>query len=540
MRQVNIMIIDNEVPSESNNPFPEDVLSEISEEGKEESLQPADHEESGESLPLPDNEGGAAEGKKRGGTPQFVKFLEAFEGNSSPEEKIRLSMEFMRGALVHQGAPRFRDFWEGRKLCLPLFRENLSPKARSQLWGEYIELSSEARRLKEILDEQSAFAVEQIELAIQAIERDIEHYDTMLTHVQEVTFPYPCLSLKKKQDFYNQLQTELLLLNTLAARINGLRKEVVKTEMRIRTKNKLFERLSLCGDRVFPRRKELIKTISQEFTQDIEQFVTSHFGEQDQQGVPLYALREEIKALQSMAKVLTLNTHSFTETRLKLSGCWDKLKDLEKDRKKEIAHKKQAFKQSFDATMEKISALAEMCKGEITLEEANRQASDIAAFMRDLELGRDEVRILKEELANAKRPIADKAREEENERQRKEREVEVSRREKINAIKEQLQELISHPEKEEVDQFIAKRDQLLQEFEAVAMSKAERQIIERQFKQLKDLVNERKERLLMDLSEDDLKSLEQLKEMLGGAERASCRDQESARKLPKSTRWIWL
>ena len=151
MRQVNIMIIDNEVPSESSNPFPEDVLSEISEESKEESPQPSDHEETGESLPLSDdeggerlppsdNEGGATEGKKRGGTPQFTKFLEAFEGNSSPEEKIRLSMEFMRSALVHQGAPRFRDFWEGRKLCLPLFRENLSPKARSQLWGEYIEL----------------------------------------------------------------------------------------------------------------------------------------------------------------------------------------------------------------------------------------------------------------------------------------------------------------------------------------------------------------------------------------------------------------
>ena len=93
--------------------------------------------------------------------------------------------------------------------------------------------------------------------------------------------------------------------------------------------------------------------------------------------------------------------------------------------------------------------------------------------------------------------------------------MEVSRREKINGIKDQLQDLISHPEKEEVDQFIAKRDQLLQEFESVTMSKAEKQIIERQFKQLKDLVNERKERLLMDLSEDDLKSLEQLKEMLG-------------------------
>lgn len=502
MQQVNTMSIDNEVPDEFNQPFSEEVGSELSDAAGQESLQSPVCEEKG------------SEEKKKGGTPQFAKFLEAFEGKSAPEDKIREGIEFMRGALVSQGAPRFRDFWEGRKLCLPLFKENLSPKVRSQLWNEYIELSGEARRLKEILDEQSAFAVEQIELAIQAIERDIEHYDVMLSHVQEVVFPHSCVSLKKKQGFYSQLQKELSVLNALAAKINGLRKEVVKTEMRIRTKNKLFEQLSLCGDRVFPRRKELIKTLSQEFSQDVEQFVASHFEKEEQQGVPLYALREEIKALQSMAKVLTLNTHSFTETRLKLSGCWDKLKDLEKDRKKEFAQKKQTFKQNFDAVMEKITALAELCKGEITLAEANQQSADILAFMQGVELGREEVRSLREELANAKRPIVDKDKEEENERQRKEREAEVLRREKINGIKEQLQELLTGQDKTDIDQVVEKRDQLLQEFEAIAMSKAERQIIERQFKQVKDLINERKGRLLMNLSEDSLKLIEQLQEML--------------------------
>ena len=56
--------------------------------------------------------------------------------------------QFTRIALSQPGMPRFKDFWEGRRLCLPLFKENLTPKVRSQLWAEYIELSSEARRFK--------------------------------------------------------------------------------------------------------------------------------------------------------------------------------------------------------------------------------------------------------------------------------------------------------------------------------------------------------------------------------------------------------
>ena len=182
-----------------------------------------------------------------------------FEEESTAEGKIRLSIDFMSAALSHSGTPRFKDFWEGRRLCLPLFKENISPKVRSQLWGSYIELSTEAKRLKEILDEQSAFAIEQIELAIQGLESDLERYDHILSQSQEAPLLPECVTLKDKEEFYSQVQRELALLNTLAVRVNGMRKEVVKTEMRIRIKNKLLERLSLCGDQIFPRRKELIK-----------------------------------------------------------------------------------------------------------------------------------------------------------------------------------------------------------------------------------------------------------------------------------------
>src|ERR1700733_14369049 len=72
-------------------------------------------------------------------------------------------------------------------------------------------------------------------------------------------------TLEEKADFYTSLQAEINILNTQAARINSLRKELIKTEMRVRKKNKFFQRLSAAGDKVFPRRKELIQDVSHQF-----------------------------------------------------------------------------------------------------------------------------------------------------------------------------------------------------------------------------------------------------------------------------------
>src|SRR3989338_7910197 len=57
----------------------------------------------------------------------FAEFLAQFEQELSPEGKIRLSIDFMKEALASSGTPRFKDFWEGRKVCLPLFKENITP-----------------------------------------------------------------------------------------------------------------------------------------------------------------------------------------------------------------------------------------------------------------------------------------------------------------------------------------------------------------------------------------------------------------------------
>ena len=451
--------------------------------------------------------------EKKGGSSLFADFMRNFETESTAEGKIRLSIDFMRSALSNSGMPRFKEFWEGRKLCLPLFKENIAPKVRSQLWSSYIELSTEAKRLKEILDEQSAFAIEQIELAIQALERDLEHYELLLSQA-ETPVLLESVTLKDKEELYNQIQRELLLLNTLAARVNAMRKEVVKTEMRIRVKNKLLERLSVCGDRIFPRRKELIKNISHEFMSDVGKFIESYFQDEEFKDLHLYSLREEIKQLQSIAKILTLNTHAFTETRIKLSQCWDKIKNREKERKKETQLKRQEFKQNFDLVLEKIKSFAESCLAGMSVDESNKQADEIFGFMKTLELGRDEIRLLKDEIYKAKQGPLDRARGIELERQKKEREADTKRRSTINALKEELNSLCNQAGSLDAETLIAKRDELHRQFEEIALAKAEKQIVDRLFKQLKDIVDDKKEKTLLMLSEDDQKALEQLKAVL--------------------------
>jgi len=405
-------------------------------------------EESGEKNNLDETtqvENPVQEPGARTGSKQFLEWLELCEKEPTVEKKIRMAIDFMRLCLSSQ-TPRFKDFWESRRICLTLFKETMPVKVRSAFWSEYIELSSEARRLKQILDEQSAFAIEQIELAIQSIEGDLEHFAALLEQTSEIEM-MPSHLFKEKRVTYAAVQKELHLLSTLAARINALRKEILKTEMRIRIKNRLLERLSLCGDHIFPKRKEIMKRVSDEFLQDVKEFVQAHFQGDEVTGAPLHVLRDEIKFLQALAKQLTLNTQAFNTSREELSQCWDKIKIQDKERKQEISQKRETVKQAQAHTL-------------------------------------------------------------------KEKEEETKRREKINTLKEELSLFLAQAESQEVDTLQQRREEFATAFAELALNKVERQMIERTLKQLKDIITDKKENAILALSEDDLKSLGQLKGVL--------------------------
>ncbi len=261
----------------------------------------------------------------------FLEGLNAIEGH---EEKLLYVVDFMETTLSgHQTTPHFKSFWDARAIALTLFKENITPSERVKLWDRYTALSKESRRLKLQFDEQGAFASEQIEIAVGALEKELENPEEALAKMQEANFLDNCSTLLPKQESYYQIQRRLNLLNAQAGRITALRKELIHTEMRVRQKNKFFQRLSAAGDKVFPQRKELINQLSQQFSEDIQTFIGRHFAQEVPHDSPFF-LREEIKALQGVAKELTLNTQAFTRTRMSLSECWDKLKNFEKERKK--------------------------------------------------------------------------------------------------------------------------------------------------------------------------------------------------------------
>ncbi len=379
----------------------------------------------------------------------FIAFKKLFDDEIVTEKKLQLAIDCMANSLAQGKTPHFRSFWEARALCLPLFKDTVPSIQRLSLWNKYTDLSKEARRLKELLDEQSAFAVEQIEMAIVALE---QHIQTPSYSLEKENFfsseAFPQV-LKKDFELYLQLQVELHLLNTHATRINELRKELLKTDMRVRNKNKFFQRLSAAGDQVFPKRKELIKQVSQQFSDDVGRFITTYFAE-GYVKESFYVLREEIKRLQGLAKFLTLNTHSFTETRARLSECWDQIKAEEKERKKE----------------------------------------------------------------RTRRKVEENSKTKQEERQHKESDNHRLHREKFISLKKEAEILIQSHENIEEEDLAKQREILFEQAIVQGFGKAEKQELERILKPLRDIIADKRDKKLLSLSEDDRQALQQLKNMV--------------------------
>ena len=188
------------------NSHPTSVMSEIEGMSLEHEPQEEFASDKGEALTADDSASHEKKEMHEGYSSQFEAFKKDFDLQPDPESKLKLAIDFLEASLAQGGTPHFRSFWEVRRLCLPLFKETISPQLRSHLWTKYSEISNEARRLKEILDEQSAFAVEQIEIAIQALEQDLSPVEEQVekpTLSEEIPFP---LALKANLSLYQRLQ----------------------------------------------------------------------------------------------------------------------------------------------------------------------------------------------------------------------------------------------------------------------------------------------------------------------------------------------
>lgn len=372
----------------------------------------------------------------------FEQFQDLLLQLKKPEEKICLSLEAMRQSINDKHALRFRDFWEIKKICLPLFKESLSTCTRFRLWKEYVDISTEGKNLKDRLDEQSAFIVEQLDLAISALEKDLQDKEQIMT---QLAGQLVLENLPLSATSYDTLQQELYWLGTMASRTNALRKEILKTEMRARLKNKLFERLSKVGDHIFPRRKELIKQVSEQFLKDVEAFAKAAFLDT----APLFGIKADIKAFQSLAKKLTLDTQGFNQTRKILSECWDHVK------KKEEIHRQEKAQ----------------------IDEAQRDVLEKEA-----------------KLQQEKNAYLDS--------------LQKQKREKIEVIRTEVEKAINSDLPLEALSQI--KDQMQLQIKSLNLTGAEKELLDHLLKTLRDKILDKKEKALLNLSQEEQKSLDYL------------------------------
>ena len=293
-------------------------------------------------------------------TKVFLAFKQEIHLLENPEEKLKQVVDFMKNSLAQDGVPRFKDFWDAKNLCLPLFKEKISQASKELYWSKYTELATEAKRLKEILEEQSHFALEQIELALKGLSQEVSKIGEV--SCKEEDFVKSELSSDIDLSYYAKASYEAKILLNLTFKLKSLREETIATEIRVRHKNRILTEISKLADEFIPRKKELIKGLSERFQVDVESFLESlkhDLSSSNEKKVSLQLLREKIKSFQDIAKQLPLNSHVFSKTRLALSCAWDLVKEKDKERKKEYAEKKEHFEALFKKIEESFKELKE-------------------------------------------------------------------------------------------------------------------------------------------------------------------------------------
>lgn len=407
-----------------------------------------------------------------------VEKLKASIAAKEPAEKARAYLEFMKAQLDPQQA-NFRDFWEARRECALCFRNIADIQDKASLVDQLQNMCVEAKGLKVLLEEQSQFAIEQIELAINGLEKELEAIS-----IGDSAYWQPSAFPKKAHFddlFYGHRQGLLNWLNGFSSRISALRKELIKTDMRVRSKNKLFNHLSEVGDKVFPQRKELIREVSEHFLRDVEDLTHDILTATN---LHVLSSKDEVKIWQSLAKELTLNTHAFKKTRELLSGCWEQLKKLDKEFHQQRNAQRSERKEKFTMFCQQIEEIKKQNEANPLSEKLLlARLDDISKKIRKETLAREDQEALKALIDEMKKPILEKEQHQRALDQSKRQEMQRQRDQILASYDEKFKQIL---ESAEVNQVASLQQELSVLHERVGLSAEERCRFESMIQNLKD------------------------------------------------------
>ena len=130
--------------------------------------------------------------------------------------------------------------------------------------------------------------------------------------------------------------------------------------------------------------------------------------------------------------------------------------------------------------------------------------------MKTIDLGRDEVRYLKDEISRARSPIDERLAKEQQAREKDLEEAQRQRREKIEQFKARIKELATQVSEKPIEDLNLSKDKLQQELNLLTTTHAEKELLEHEIKMVRDLINEKKEKAMLALSPEQRQSLEHL------------------------------
>ena len=136
---------------------------------------------------------------------------------------------------------------------------------------------------------------------------------------------------------------------------------------------------------------------------------------------------------------------------------------------------------------------------------------EISSFMRSLNLGKEEIRSLRNHLSEIRAELESRQEREELAKDAQTQEKNRLLKEKIDQFHSEIQALFLKIDTLSCETLLHEKDQLMQEIQKASLSKSDKMALEKALKPLKDLIVDKKQR---SLSKDEPQAVQELKELL--------------------------
>lgn len=452
----------------------------------------------------------------------FMLFCQNIEKASGLVDSLKCAFDFLRTCVETDFARMSKEFWQVKQLCLELFKEPLEQSFRYPLWQEFIELLNQAKFAEDLLSENSAFSLEQFELALKGLQSEVssaEELEKSQWHlIDQVGFDGSQSSMEEFLRALNQeistTQAHLVNYNNLAVRYRSLKEEIVEASLRAKDRRQLFDKLKAIRVLLFPRRKELIKKVSHLYLEEVFRFVESARAQlkEGKKARPSHAIRTELKALQKLAKGLTLLPEAFKKARAQLAALWEELSTLDTERKAKFLEKKEQLVSNAKAIEEKIAHIEKSAEGK-SLEEIKQLIREGKRHLRAQPLLKEDSAAFDQRLRALEAPFIEEEERQMQKRIEARKKQELEKQKALEIIESNLNEALSKDEPFELESYqkelkvleLSRKERV--HFEGL-FERAQRQLQEQKLKSLGNdaqaqiaLFNERKADLVSKLEE---------------------------------------